>query len=201
MEQENEFTGRQSLELIESMISRARNTFTDNSHLYLLWGWVVFSCSVLQFLLNNVFHYERHYLVWMLTWLVAVYQVFYLAKKRKKTRVKTYSDHIINFVWISFIVSMVLMIFIIGRGLDDRTYHILNPVFLALYGIPTFLTGIIIRFKPLVTGGISCWVLSLGASFTPADYHVLLIAAAMLVAWIIPGYLLKAKFKKQNVLS
>ena len=39
--QEQEFSPQQSLNLIESMINKARNRFSENGHLYLLWGWVI----------------------------------------------------------------------------------------------------------------------------------------------------------------
>jgi hypothetical protein len=75
----------------------------------------------------------------------------------------------------------------------------LYPIVLLLYGIPTFLTGIIMKFTPLKVGGISCWVLCVIATLVPPIYTLLLLAIAMLAAWIIPGYLLKTRFKNQNV--
>jgi hypothetical protein len=50
----------------------------------------------------------------------------------------------------------------------------------------------------LVIGGIGCWVLSVIALYVPYDYQLLLVPAAMIIAWIIPGYLMRAKFKKVN---
>jgi hypothetical protein len=198
MERSNDFSGQQRLDLIESMINRAKNHFNENGHLYLLWGWVVFFCAIIQFVLLKWVRYEKHYMIWMVTSVVVLYQFFYLFKRRKKERVKTYTDDIIGFVWLSFIVSMFLMGLIMARGFAHQAYQFINPVFLALYGIPTFLSGIILKFKPLVTGGICCWGLSVIATFIPYEYQLLLLSAAMLVAWIIPGYLLKAKFKKVN---
>jgi hypothetical protein len=74
----------------------------------------------------------------------------------------------------------------------------IDPLFLAIYGVPTFLSGIILRFKPLVWGGVSCWLLSVLSVIIPVEYHLLLVSAAMIVAWIVPGYLLRAKHKKSN---
>jgi hypothetical protein len=64
--------------------------------------------------------------------------------------------------------------------------------------MPTFLSGIILKFKPLVIGGISCWLLAVVSVFIPMEYQLLCIAAAVIFAWIIPGYLLKANFKREN---
>jgi len=198
MEKETGLSHLEGLELIQSMINRAKDKFSENGHLYLLWGWVVFVCSVTQFLLLSFTRFEQHYLVWMVCWLVVIYQTFYLARRKKKEQVRTYTDDIIGYVWLAFVVAMFLMGFLFGRVLGDEYYRMVSPGFLVLYGIPTFLSGIILRFRPLVIGGIACWVLSVLSIFVPPQYQLLFLSAAMLIAWIIPGYLLRSKYKKIN---
>ncbi len=194
-----EFSPQQSLSVIHSMIETAKNNFSDNGHLYLVWGWTVFLCSLAQFVLMSVFHYKYHPMVWMFTWVVFIYQMIYLYREKKRERVRTYTDHIIGYVWLVFIVMMFLFGFLFGRELGENYYKMISPVFLALYGMPTFLSGVIIKFKPLMIGGIGCWVLSITTLFVPYDYQLLLLSDAMIIAWIIPGYLLRAKYKKVNV--
>lgn len=193
-----DFSPHQSLAVIQSMIETARNRFSENGHLYLLWGWVVFICSIAQFVLMNYFRYEYHYMVWMLTWIAFIYQFIYLARRKKKEKVKTYADRLIAFVWVSFVVMMFLFAFMFGRELGEEYYKVMSPGFLALYGMPTFLSGIIIRFRPLVIGGVCCWALSIASAYVPYEYQLLLLSAAMIAAWIIPGYLLRIKYKKEN---
>src|SRR5215212_9312760 len=198
MQQEN-LPGKESLVLIESMINKAKNQFSENGHLYLLWGWAVFICSLAQFILMNYVHYEKHYFVWFSMWLVLIYQVIYLRKKRKQERVRTYTDEIVGFVWISFFILMVLFGFLFGKIFDvEKYYAFIDPAFLALYGMPTFLSGIILKFRPLIIGGICCWCLSVIASFISPQYHLLLLPVAMVIAWIIPGYMLRRKYKLQT---
>lgn len=193
---EENFSSADSLLIIESMINKAKNQFSENGHLYLLWGWAVLICSVLEFILLNYLHYEKHYIVWFSTWLIVIYQFIYLRRKKKQQRVRTYTDEIVGFVWIVFFILMILFGFFVSKLADDHYYTFINPVFLALYGMPTFLSGIILRFRPLIIGGISCWVLSVIATFISPQYHLLLLPVAMIVAWIIPGYMLRKKFKE-----
>jgi hypothetical protein len=51
------------------------------------------------------------------------------------------------------------------------------------------------RFKPLMVGGICCWLLSIAASFITTIEVILLLVPAVLFGFIIPGYLLRARFK------
>ena len=195
---EKEFSPEESLQLIESMINRAQDKFAEDGQMYLLWGWVVFICSLSQFILLHFFHSPYHYMVWMLSWILLIYQVYYIRKKRSQQRVRTYTGYIIGYVWITFAIVIFLLGFLIGRLTTGEYYSHINPIILAIYGMPVFLSGIILRFRPLIIGGIGCWLLCIVTTFiTNYDYQFLMIPLAMIIAWIIPGYLLRAKSKSQ----
>jgi hypothetical protein len=180
------------------MINTAKNQFSENGFLYLLWGWVVFICSIGHFILLNVVKYEYHYMIWLLTWAAVIFQMFYLRKKSKEAKVKTYAEDIVKYVWITFVILMFLVGVILGILMGKDYYKHMYPLFLVLYGMPTFLSGIILRFKPLVVGGIACWVLAVPASQLSYDYQLLVLALSVAIAWIVPGYLLQKKYKKEN---
>jgi FtsH-binding integral membrane protein len=196
--QEENFSPQESLQVIYSMIEKAKNQYSENGHLYLLWGWVVFFCSITQFILLVVFHNEKHYMVWFACWGALIYQFFYLRNKLRKKRVGTYADTAIGYVWLSFFILMILTGLLLSSQGIGEYYKLICPAFLALYGMPTFLSGILLRFRPLIMGGIGCWLLSVAAQFINYDYQLLLISGAMVIAWIIPGYLLRMRYKKLN---
>ncbi len=195
---EEKFTPEQSLELIGQMINKAKNKFGENGHLYLLWGWAILACSLAQFILAYYVKWEHHYMVWFLTWLVFIYQMIYLARQKKREKVKTYTDDIIKIVWITFVVLMFLFGFLFGKLMGEEYYKFFNPGILALYGMPTVLSGAILKFRPLVIGGIVCWILSIISTYIPFQYQLLLLSAAVIAAWIIPGYLMRKRFKQNN---
>ena len=194
-ENKKEMTEAESLSIIAGMINHAKNRFSETGHLYLLWGFVILICCITQFIMLYFFKSQNSYYVWYATWLVAIYQFYYLFKKKKRERVKTYTDEIIGFVWLTFIICSFILVYIL---IKHKTFHAINACVLVMYGMPTFLSGVILRFKPLRTGGIICWVLAIVAMFTPYHYQLLLLALAVIAAWIVPGYLLRAKFKKEN---
>lgn len=193
---EEQFSPQDSLRVIQSMIEKAKNQFSENGHLYLLWGWLVLVCSIVEFVLIKWAVTEKHYMVWFACWLAAIYQFFYLRKKQKSEKVRTYADRMLGYIWLSFIMLMVLVGFAVGKNAGNDSYKFFSPLFLAMYGVPTFLSGIFLRFRPLVTGGIGCWALSLAAHFIPYEYQLLLLSAAMIIAWIIPGYALRRQYHR-----
>jgi len=188
-------TETESMQLITSMINKAKNRFNETGFLYLLWGWVVLLCCIAQFTASYFFKFQNAYYIWFVTWIVIIYQVFFLRKKRKSRKVKTYTDDINQFVWIVFFICDMLLIFIL---IQFKTYEVISPAILVMYGMPIFLSGIILKFKPLKIGGIFCWLFAIVSPFIDPQFQILLIAFSIIAGWIIPGYLLKAKFKNEN---
>lgn len=184
-----------SLQIIESMINKAKNNFSESGTLYLVWGIAVIVCSLAQFIAIQYFQLEKAYYAWSVTWLVFIYQAIFLARKKRIEKVKTYTDEILGYVWICFIACFFVFMFILQY---NRAFHLIYPAILVVYAIPTFLSGIILKVKLLIIGGISCWALALASSFIPGPYHLLLISLAVLLAWIIPGLYMRNKFLKEN---
>jgi hypothetical protein len=193
---EKELSPQESLQLIESMINTAKNRFSENGHLYVVWGWTVFVCSLSQFVLLHVFKYPQHYIVWYFSMAIFVYTLFYIGLRHKQVKVRTYADTIVGYVWLTFVIVMFLVGFLIGRLSPGQYYLYITHLILAIYGIPIFLCGIVLQFRPLIIGGIGCWLLCIISLFiTDYDYQFLMIPVAMVVAWLIPGYLLRARHK------
>jgi hypothetical protein len=183
-----------SLQLIDAMINKARNRFSENGHLYLLWGWVVLFCSIAHQVLQYVWPHPQYYLVWMLTWLAVIYQFVYLARSGKTQAVYTYTDEILKYVWLVFIIVTGLTVVIVSHNTANPNAS--TPVFLVMYGMPTALSGIILKQRSLVVGACCCWVFALSTMFLSPLFHMPLLSLAVIVAWIIPGYLLKAHYRK-----
>lgn len=196
--QDEQITGVESMQIIQNMINKAKNQFSENGFMYLLWGWAVFICALAQFVLLHFFKYSEHYVVWFLTWGVLIFQFFYLRKERRSRRVHTYTEDILKYVWVCFVIVMFLSGFLLGSIFGVDYYKYIDPLLLVIYGMPTFLSGIILRFKPLVAGGVACWLFSMAAAYAGYDFQILWLCAGVLCAWIIPGYLLRMRYKKEN---
>lgn len=198
MEKNTALTPTESLQIISSMINTVQKRFSENGFLYLLWGWLVFFCGIAQFILLHFFKYPYHSAVWSLTWVALIFQIIYLKKKKASSAVKTYTDSIIGYIWISFLILMAVILSQFMHVEWNVMLSLVIPILLALYGLPVFLCGALLRFRPLIIGAICCWILSVFAGFISYEYQILLIPAAMVVAWIIPGYILRKKFSEQE---
>jgi hypothetical protein len=184
---------QQSLDLIQSMISRTKSNLSENRFYFLFWGWLTFAAIITQFFLKVVVHYPRHYFVWLMVIPAAIYTVIY-SSKNHKSGAKTYIGESMSYLWTGIGISFFVLSMIISR-LEGGWLNAW-PLFILFYGIGTFVSGGILQFKPLIIGGIINWILALACLFVPYDYQLLLAAVAILSSYIIPGHLLHSKYQR-----
>lgn len=188
---ETNLTQQESLKIIQEMIATSKNNLKDNSFFYLLWGWLVLIASLSNFVLLQI-HSEYAYLPWPVL-MTAGGIVSGIAGYRlgKKSKVMSHIDKMMVYLWYGFLV--VILIFILMAGLQKIHWQNLNPLIISLYGLGTFVSGGVLKFKPLIIGGIACWIISVCAFFVSMDYVLLLTALSVVIAYLIPGYMLKSK--------
>lgn len=187
---EEVFSPQESLQLIQSMIAKTRKNMGDNSKHFLLWGWITFICCTGQFILKNVLNYEKHYMVWLLIIPATVLSIYFGIKDGKKKEATTYIGESMKYLWMGMGISYFVLSMILTRmGWNTNIF----PFFILLYGLGTFISGKFLQFRPLIFGGMIAWILAIGSTFFNYDYQMLFGAAAILVSYIIPAYLLRNK--------
>jgi len=186
---EKDLTSAESLQVITNMIQSAKTGISDNSFYFLLWGWLVFIASIAHYTLIAM-SYERPYLAWLLMPLGGVITGIYSYRESKTRRVVTYVDEFMQHVLVAFLVSLFIILIFMGK-LGIHTY----PMVMLVYGIWLYISGGTIKFRPLMAGGIINWAFAMGALFVDFRMQLLFLAAAVLLGYIIPGYLLKRKYR------
>lgn len=176
-----------SLEIIHEMIDRAKNKASDNSVHYLLWGWAVLICSIAHYLLMRN-GYEMPWIVWPIAMpLTGIAAAVIGAKQGKKKKHVSFMDKIMGYVWGGFVVT-ILIALVNGPKIGwDTSYSIL----IALYGLATFISGGLLKFKPLIYGGVIAWLISIVSFWVSMDTIVLLVGLSMITSYLIPGYMLR----------
>jgi len=184
------FSPLQSLQLIQSMIAKTKADLSDNRFYFLLWGWVSFTAILTQFLLKVVLRYKHHYIVWLITIPAVVITIVYSLRRNNKRVVKTFVGESMTYVWTGIGISFFVLSFIITNA--EGGWINARPFFILFYGLGTFISGRILKFSPLVIGGIFNWILAIVCIYIDFDYQLLVAAAAILTSYIIPGYLLRS---------
>lgn len=191
---ESKLTEQESMKLIHNMIVTAKNQISEDGFLYLLWGWLVLAASLSNYALIKIGHEEYGGIAWIVMMFSgAIISMIYGKRKKKAEKVRTHLDEFMGYIWTAFGVCLGIVIGF-GFKLGISTY----PMVLMVYGFGTFISGGALKFRPLIIGGICCWALAICAFAVSFDYQLLLLSVALIVSYIIPGHLLKAKFANNS---
>src|SRR4051794_1947321 len=191
---EPEFSPQQSLQLIHSMIETTKNTLSNQSHYFLLWGWAVMIGCLLQFYLKVIAGYPQYYLAWLITPVAWVIHFLFIYRDTKYKKVRTFVDEANAYLW----TAIALGFFAVGFVFAKIGWQYCFPFYILFYGMGTYVSGRLIKFKPLIIGGIICFPLVIIAVNASYDMQILISALAVFISYIIPGYILRYRYKKQS---
>jgi hypothetical protein len=186
---EKEFNEQEALMVIRGMIAQAKTGLKGQSYMFLLWGWLVFLAALSQYGLMKWGNADYEGYPWLVMLVIGIPgSIYYGIRGRKHGQPGTYINTFMKYLWTAFGVSLFIVLFFTGK-MQLFTY----PMLMVLYGIGTFVTGGALNFRPLVLGGIACWVLAFVAFYVPFDVQLLLLALSILLSYIIPGHISQAK--------
>ena len=180
-----------NLQIIEEMLQQAKAQMTDNGFYYMLWGWLVFVAALGQYI-GDAMHLSYAGLVWPILMPLGAVASIIASKRENAARTsKTWFDNVMFYLWTGYGVVLGLTLFYMGFKQIN-----LIPVVLSIYGLGLFTSGGILKFRPLIIGGMVNWALSVACWFIPDQYHMLVLALALLLGYIIPGHMLNMNYKK-----
>lgn len=186
----------EQIELIESMIANAKGNIGDSSVFYLLWGWLVIVAAATNYALLNFSDYQYHWIAWPILMSVGAIASFIIGiRNNKEQKVKTYIDTSLNYLWGGFGFAILAVLIAMVEFGPQKVY----PILIFLYGFGTFTSGGILKFKPLIFGGIACFVIGSIAVYASFSEQLILLSLSIIVSYIIPGHLLAAAKNKKHV--
>ena len=184
---DKELTRDESLDVIMNMIGQAkRNIAKGGSFYFLLWGWVVMLANLGHYILDKYDLYDQPYIVWMATIPAGIASGIYGARQGRNATVKSHLDRLYGRMWMAIGVGIVTTLIF----MSEVNYNV-NAIILMFSSMGTFISGSMLRFKPLILGGIALWISSIIAFNLPVTDQYLVGAIGILAGYLIPGYLLK----------
>ena len=189
-------TPDESFDLINKAISNFKVNYRESAQIFLLWGWTMSLASFSNFLILQISHSKEAFnqmgLFSLGNWTVFIFgtfiiQYFILRKVNEDKKVFSHIDNSIKIVWMVTGSSMFVATFLCFK------LGIVPPsILLLLTGIGTTITGLLIKFKPLIIGGIAFFIFCIATTFVADEYIALLTGVSIICGYLIPGYLLKS---------
>lgn len=185
-----------AISLIEQMIRDTKAEIRSNGFYFLLWGWLVLVAALANYYLLEYTDYVYHSLPWGVAIPAGVILTLvksWLDRKKTVERTKSFVDLLLKRTIIAFSISMFLVCLFMPAGGQWKAFY---PTLMVIYAIWLFLSGSILRFKPLVVGAYLNWLAAaIGYIWVDHGVHLLLIAFAVLSGFIIPGTLLEKRYQ------
>lgn len=188
-------TPEESLQVIQKTISNSRRNMREGSFYYVLWGWALILASLANYAMLKYYIQKEIYtglwwksfLVWMIFLVIGtVIQRIRIARTPGRDKVITHLDRYITILWLTSGAIMGLMVFL-AYMVDS--YPV--PFILGITALATFVSGMMVRYIPLIIGGFVFLIASVIAIYIGGLEQLLIFAGAMVLGYLVPGYMLR----------
>jgi hypothetical protein len=186
MREERTLSPQESLAVIADAIARTRENLRENSFWFLLWGWLIAGASFGYFILQQYTTFDYYFLPFPLLTASGIITSIVTYRKRTAQAVQGYGTYFVMRLWAVLGICFLTVVFInVSQHQVPFTYTLI------MAGIGTLTSGWVLRFKPLVAGGVVFLVSAIASIYVPDAYTALLHGVAVLCGYLVPGYLLR----------
>ncbi|MEE4177115.1 MAG: hypothetical protein V2I46_06350 [Bacteroides sp.] len=201
--EERQMKPEESFDIINKAISNFKINYKEGANTFLLWGWLLSLAAFSNFFILQVLQSKEAYgqmgLFSLGNWAVFIaigFVIMFFMERKVKREKKVYShlDRYVNQLWWVAVAS-----FFTGTFLCIQLEITPPPLMLLLAGFATTTTGLFIKFKPFIAGGIAFFAFSIASTFVSNEYTALVVGVAIICGYLIPGYLLRATKAQRHV--
>jgi hypothetical protein len=186
MDTENLLSPQESLHVIADAITKTKENIRENSFCFLLWGWLIAGASFMEYFLHHFTTFRYYFIPFPVLAAAGILVTIIYFKQKSTSATLTYTMYFINKMWMVLGVCFILVVFInVSHG------HAPFPYTLLIAGIGTLVSGLVMKFQPLIIGGILFLLASIASIYMAVEYGSLLNGFAVIAGYLIPGYLLK----------
>ena len=188
------FTPEESIQLIDSIIKKAKNRFEENGFSFILWGIVIAICSFTQSYLIYLDKASISWYPYLIMPLVSALELIYSYKKKRGSEPNPFASFY-RILWLIVGVNLMIIAFVFSPYLQEN----LVPLILLLLAIATLLSGSFIKSRILSFCGLILNCSAFLAFYIPWEDQSTFMGILAIIAFLIPGILMKLKSTKQNV--
>jgi len=187
-------TPDESFSIINKAISNFKLNYRETAKVFLLWGWILAVASFSNFIILKIL-YNREASVGFLSlcnWAVFlligfIIMIFMERELNRDKKVYSYLESHFKNLWTVTAAS-----FIIATFLCIKLEINPPPIMLLIAGMATTTSGLLIKYRPVILGGMAFFVFSIAATFITNEYISLIVFGAIICGYLIPGYFLKS---------
>ena len=185
----------EQIEIISKVINSTKENLKPLSINFIFWGILIVIMSLIHYSIPQFIQYTEYssVLFWtILPMLGMIFTIVYNIKNRKVFGYETYLNRVIKIIWGIFNLSwLVIIVMSLLNGINNPV-----PEILFLLSTTLITTGIIIKFKPIVIGGILLMLFTVYINFNPNINFLIVNIIGVSLGMLVPG--ISLYFSKVN---
>lgn len=179
-------TKEKQIEIISKVINSTKENLQPLSVNFIFWGCLIVGMSLIHYIFPQFIQSTKYsaLLFWTVIPVIGmILTVFYNMKNRKTIGYETHLDRVIKIIWGVFNVSWLIIV------INSLLHGVNNPVpdILFLLSNTLLITGLIIRFKPIVFGGLLLMLFTVYINYNPNINFLLVNIIGVSLGMLIPG--------------
>ena len=179
-------TKAKQIEIISKVINSTKENLQPLSINFIFWGCLIVGMSFIHYIFPKFIQSTKYsaLLFWTVIPLIGmIFTVFYNIKNRKTIGYETHLDRVLKIIWGVFNVSWLLIVII--SLLNGKNNPV--PYILFLLSNTLLITGLIIRFRPIVFGGLLLMLFTVYINYNPNINFLLVNIIGVSLGMLIPG--------------
>ena len=182
------FDEARALGVIQEMVQQSRYRLGRSAVYFMMWGGCIIAACLLHYSFIQL-QDGRGVYVWPVFITLGVIGSLLIGWRQARTEQRhsrSYIDRINTYIWAGSSLPFAILV---GVG-SVYGWAAAYPAFIAFFGWGALVTGGLLRFRPLIAGGIASWGIAGFTLFVNGPEILLLLAAALLLSYVIPAFLM-----------
>lgn len=191
------FSPDEQLKIIHDMIERTKKDTAEHGWPYIMWGWLILASCLFAYIIFWTGNHQLSFLPWALLMpLGGIIEFIVEYKNHNKSKVKTWAQRSISWVWFACGISMAFIGFAAVPSGILSDWSSITPMECLIAGIGSVITAKIIDWDFMFYCALVWFVAVILMIFISPIYQMLIMGITIIPAYLVPGYILRSKYKK-----
>jgi hypothetical protein len=195
----DEMQAKEEIQLIKVMLEKTKKATAESGTLFIVWGVLITLALVGNFVLAYFKKFDWEWLNWIAVTVAGwIYSVIYGIRKERREPVRTYIQTAARHLYFACGTAF-LLVGIVFPALKVYSYEAIPILIAAVSGILFIVMGGIYEWPLLKWAGFLWWVGAVGMSLLKSDSgRILVFTILFIAAYLVPSFVLRAKYKKEQ---
>jgi len=194
----DEQQAREEIRLIKSMLEKTKKATAESGTLFIVWGILIAAALAGHYTLAYFHKYGWIWLNWVIIAGVGwIYSAVYGIRRERKEPVKTYIQTAARHLYFGSGVGF-LLLGIIFPWLGAYSHEAIPVLMAAVNGILFFVMGGMFEWALIKWAGFLWWAGAVGMTFAKGNDRTLIFTVLFIGGYLIPAFILRSKFKKEQ---